>query len=134
MSGYPVVTSGDGFVASPSERPATVTQTHIVDLTTTRQRVTFPSGAKWVHVLFADIGTTAVNAQFMRLVAGTKQMPLSEAEADGRLSVTGAHIAVPYGVPLTLTFADENLCTSIDVVAAVAVGAGKNIVTIIGGL
>jgi hypothetical protein len=126
MSGYPVV--------APTEKPATITSTSIPDLTTTRQRFPIPSGAKWVHVLFQDIGTTAVNAQFLKVVFGTQNDPVSTVEADARLAATGAHLAVGYGVPITAAFAADNLCSTVDVIAGVAVGSGKNLVTIIAGV
>lgn len=120
--------------AGPGELAATLTQTHIADLTTTRQRFEIPSGAKWVKVLFSDIGTTAVNAQFLKLVFGTEQDPLTTAEADARLATTGAHLAVGYGVPVEASFIDGNLCTTVDVIAGAAVGSGKNLVTIVAGV
>lgn len=119
---------------APSERPATLTQRDIADLTNTRQRVSLPSGAKWVNVIFQDIGTTAVNAQFFKVVFGTQNDPVSTAEADARLATTGAYVAVGYGVPLAAAFTAENLCTTVDVIAAVGVGSGKNLVTVIAGV
>jgi hypothetical protein len=119
---------------APSERPATLTQTSIADLTTTRQRFEIPSGAKWVKVLFSDVGTTAVNAQFLKCVFGTEQDPLTTAEADARLATTGAHLAVGYGVLIEAAFTEGNLCTTVDVIAGAAVGSGKNLVTIAAGV
>jgi len=125
---------GPAHVASPAEQPATLTQTSIEDLTTTRRRFSIPSGAKWVQVVFQDVGTTAVNGQFMRVVFGTQQDPLTAAEADGRLATPGAHIAVSYGVALPAAFSADNRCNTVDVIAAVAVGSGKNLVTIVAGV
>jgi hypothetical protein len=129
-----LATARAAHVVSPSELPATLTQTHIVDLTTTRQRFEIPSGAKWVHVVFQDVGTTAVNAQFIKMVFGTEEDPLTTAEADARLATTGAHIAVGYGVPVSAAFSEDNLCLTVDVIAAAAVGSGKNLVTIVAGV
>lgn len=126
--------NGAAHVAGPTEVSGTVTQTSIADLTNTRQRFSIPSGAKWVHVVFQDIGTTAVNAQFLKLVFGTQSDPLTTTEADARLATTGAHIAVGYGVPVSAAFSDDNRCTTVDVIAAVAVGSGKNLVTIVAGV
>ena len=128
------MTDNAAHVASPSEISATLTQTHIADLTTTRQRFSIPSGAKWVKVLFSDVGTTAVNAQWLKLVFGTEGDPLTTTEADARLAAAGAHIAVGYDVLVDAAFSTGDYCTTVDVIAAAAVGAGKNLVTITAGV
>jgi len=129
-----LATARAAHVASPSELPATLTQTHIADLTTTAQRFPIPSGAKWVNVIYQDVGTTAVNGQWLKMVFGTEQDPLTTAEAAARLATTGAHIAVGFDIPVSAAFSDGNLCTTVDVIAAVAVGSGKTLVTIVGGV
>jgi hypothetical protein len=121
-------------VAAPSERSATIAQTSIADLTNTRQRFSIPSGAKWVKAIYSDVGTTAVNAQFLKAVFGTQSDPVSTVEADARLATTGAHIAVAFDVPIDAAFAEGNRCTTVDVIAAVGVGSGKTLVTIVAGV
>jgi len=131
MSGYPVVTNDNGFVASPSERPATLTQTHIADLTTTRQRVSFPSGAKWVQISYKLLpGATAVGNQYAKATFNAS----STADADGKLATVGAHVPIFQGDDLTFSFSDDNLCTVLDVMTVQAVGAEKTIMRVLAGV
>lgn len=125
---------GAAVVETPGQRSAAGAPYSIADLTTTQQRIPFPGGAKWVHVLFEDIGTTAVSAQYLKLVAGTQQVPITEVEATGRFTIPGAHYAFPFGLPVTMTFSPGNLCLSLDVISAVAVGSGKTLLTVVGGV
>ena len=123
MSGYPV--------EAPSERSATLTQTHIADLTTTRQRVSIPSGAKWVQISYKLLpGATATANQFAKVCFNAA----STADADGKLATTGAHVPVFQGDDLTFAFADDNLCTVVDVVTAAAVGSEKTILRVLAGV
>ena len=125
MSGYPV--------EAPSERSATLTQTYIADLTTTRQRISFPSGARWVHVIFDDVGTTAVNGQFCKMVFGTVTNPVTEAQANGILTTTGC-VALALDRSLTFSFTDGAEALTLDVIAAAAVGSGKTVLTVMWGV
>ena len=123
MSGYPVI--------APSEKPATLTQTHIADLTTTRQRVTFPSGAKWVQITYRLLpGATATANQYAKAVFNA----VSTVDADAKLATTGAHAPVFQGDDLTFTFSDDNLCTVLDVVTNAAVGSEKTILRVLAGV
>lgn len=125
---------GPAHVAAPTEVAATYSRSIIADVTNTRQRFEIPSGAKWVHVHYQDIGTTAVNGQYLKVVFGTEQDPLTTAEADARLATAGAFDAIAIDGPgLSPSFADGNLCTTVDVIAAVAVGSGKTLTTIYAG-
>lgn len=118
-------------VASPSERPATLVQTHIADLTTTRQRVSLPSGAKWVQITYRLLpGATATANQYAKACFNAA----STADADGKLATTGAHVVVFQGDDLTFAFADDNLCTVVDVITAAAVGSEKTILRVLAGV
>lgn len=118
-------------VASPSERPATLVQTHIADLTTTRQRVSLPSGARWVQITYKLLpGATATANQYAKVCFNAA----STADADGKLATTGAHVPVFQGDDLTFAFADDNLCTVVDVVTAEAVGSEKTILRVLAGV
>jgi hypothetical protein len=118
-------------VAAPSERSATITQTSIADLTNTRQRVTFPSGAKWVQISYKLLpGATATGNQYAKLVFNAADV----ADAVGRLATVGAHIPVFQGDDLTFSFSDDNLCTVLDVVSQIAVGSEKTILRIVAGV
>lgn len=118
-------------MASPSERPATLVQTHIADLTTTRQRVSLPSGAKWVQITYRLLpGATATANQYAKACFNAA----STADADGKLATTGAHVVVFQGDDLTFAFADDNLCTVVDVITAAAVGSEKTILRVLAGV
>ena len=122
---------GPAHVVAPSEIPATLTQTHIADLTTTRQRVSIPSGAKWVQISYKLLpGATATANQFAKVCFNAA----STADADGKLATTGAHVPVFQGDDLTFAFADDNLCTVVDVVTAAAVGSEKTILRVLAGV
>ena len=122
---------GPAHVAAPSEIPATLTQTHIADLTTTRQRVSLPSGAKWVQITYKLLpGATATANQYAKVCFNAA----STADADGKLATTGAHVPVFQGDDLTFAFADDNLCTVVDVVTAAAVGSEKTILLVLAGV
>lgn len=124
-------TTGNAHVVSPSERPAVLTQTHIADLTTTRQRVTFPSGAKWVQITYRLLpGATATANQYAKACFNA----YSTTDAAGRLSVVGAHVPIFQGDDLTFAFADDNLCTVLDVIADQAVGSEKTILRVVAGV
>ena len=118
-------------VASPSERPATLVQTHIADLTTTRQRVSLPSGAKWVQISYKLLpGATATANQYAKVCFNAA----STADADGKLATIGAHVPVFQGDDLTFAFSDDNLCTVVDVITDAAVGSEKTILRVLAGV
>lgn len=117
--------------AGPSELAATLTPTHIADLTTTRQRVPFPSGAKWVQITYKLLpGATATANQYAKVCFNAA----STADADGKLATTGGHVPVFQGDDLTFAFANDNLCTVVDVIAAEAVGSEKTILRVLSGV
>lgn len=125
------VTEGSAHVASPSELAATLTQTHIADLTTTRQRITLSSGAKWVQISYKLLpGATATSNQYAKACFNAA----STADADGKLATIGAHVPIFQGDDLTFSFADDNLCTVVDVIAAQAVGSEKTILRVLSGV
>lgn len=122
---------GISHVASPSERPAVLTQTHIADLTTTRQRIDFPSGAKWVQISYKLLpGATATANQYAKACFNA----VSTADADGKLATVGAHVPIFQGDDLTFSFADSNLCTVLDVIASAAVGSEKTVMRVLAGV
>jgi len=126
-----LATARAAHVASPSELPATLTQTHIVDLTTTRQRFALPSGAKWVQITYRLLpGATATANQYAKVVFNAS----SPADADGKLATTGAHVPVFQGDDLTFTFVADNLCTVVDVITSAAVGSEKTILRVLAGV
>jgi len=123
---------GPAHVAAPSEIPATLTQTHIADLTTTRQRISLPSGAKWVHIHYWLLpGATATSNQYLKVALNAT----SDADAAGKLATVGGHIPIRQGEDFPpLAFSDDNLCTRVDVAAAEAVGSEKTMLRVISGV
>jgi len=122
---------GWAHIVAPSEVQATLTQTHIVDLTTTRQRISLPSGAKWVQITYRLLpGATATANQYAKVCFNA----VSTVAADANLSTTGAHVPVFQGDDMTFAFADDNLCTVIDVIAVAAVGSEKTILRVLAGV
>lgn len=122
---------GPAHVVAPSEIPATLTQTHIADLTTTRQQVTFPSGAKWVQITYRLLpGATATANQYAKACFNAA----STTDATSKLATVGAHVPVFQGDDLTFTFSDGNLCTVLDVAANAAVGSEKTILRVLAGV
>lgn len=121
--GYPV--------NPPSEAAASVVPAIIRDLTTTRQQVTFPSGAKWVNVSYRLLpGATAVTSQLAKIVLNAT----SDADADGKLAIDGAFIPIFQNDDLTFSAQSDSLITRVDIVSEAAVGAEKTVVRIIGGV
>lgn len=117
---------------APSERAATLVRILILDITTTRQKVEFPSGAKWVHIHYRLLpGATAVANQYLKLLLNA----VSDADATGKLAVSGAHDVVFQNEDLPpFTFSEDNLCRRLDLVSAQAVGAEKTALRIIAGV
>lgn len=124
---------GVPLVSSPAQRIATTSQWSVIDLSTTIQSYSTPTGAKRLQMVFSDIGTTAVNQQFLKVVCSTVLDPLTASEAAARLGSAGAHWAWPFGLPLEVAFPDDNRLLQVYYVTNVAVGAGHTLLSIIVG-
>lgn len=126
------VVRGNLRAVSPSELPATaVFLPPIADLTTTRQRILIPSGAKWVHLAYMLLpAATATANQYAKVCFNA----VSISDADGKLAIPGAYFMLFQGQPEVFSFADDNLCTVIDVVAAQAVGSEKTMLRAVAGV
>ena len=84
--GYPV--------NPPSEQQAALAPAIIRDLTTTRQSVSYPSGALWLVLSYRLLpGATAVANQFARVVINAA----SDSDANGKLALDGAFVALCQG-------------------------------------
>jgi hypothetical protein len=116
-------------VVSPADIPGTGVQFIIRDLTTTRQRVSIPSGAKSLAISYRLLpGATAVTSQFAKYVVNAS----STADADGKLVTDGAFIPLFQGDDHVLAFAAGSEATSIDFITEIAVGAEKTVVSVRG--
>lgn len=118
-------------VNSPSEAAGFVGSLLIRDLSTTRQTITLPTGAKWVQVTYRLLpGATATTNQLAKLVINAA----NDAEATGRLGVDGSFMPIFQGDDVALAAASDSLITRIDVVAEQAVGTEKTALRIIYGV
>jgi len=119
--------SGATHVAAPSDVAGSAVQFIVRDLTTTRQRVSIPTGAKVLAISYRLLpGATAVTNQFAKYVINAS----STADADGKLATDGAFTPLFQGDDHVLAFAAGSEATVIDVITEVAVGAEKTVVSI----
>lgn len=124
-------TNGMAQVVPPSEMPGSAALSIISNLTTTRQKISLPSGALWAVLSYRLLpGATAVTSQFARFVINA----VSDADADGRLATDGAFFAIAQGDDVLLSASASAPITRIDVIASVAVGAEKTIFTVSAGV
>jgi len=124
-------TNGMAQVVTPSEMPGSAALSIIRDLTTTRQKISLPSGALWAVLSYRLLpGATAVTNQFARFVINAS----SDADADGRLATDGAFFAIAQGDDVLLSASTSTPITRIDVIASVAVGVEKTIFTVSAGV
>lgn len=122
MSGYPVV--------PPSEQDASAVAVDIANLTTTRQKISYPSGAKWVTLRYRQLmGGTQTTGQYCKIVVNAA----SDADADGKLATSGGYISLVQGDDLTLSSSDHSI-TRIDVISAVAFGSETSLLSIMAGV
>lgn len=120
-------TGNAGWVIPPSEMPGAPTYTLIRDLTTTRQSVSYPSGAKALVVSYRLLpGATAVTNQFARIVVNA----MSDADANGKLATDGAYQAICQGDDVLIPAQPADPITRIDVISSQAVGAEKTLMYI----
>jgi len=124
-------TNGMAQVVPPSEMPASAALSIIRDLTTTRQKISLPSGALWAVLSYRLLpGATAVTNQFARFVINAA----SDADADGRLATDGAFFAIAQGDDVLMSAGSASAITRIDVIASAAVGVEKTIFTVSAGV
>jgi len=118
-------------IYAPSELNASLTVPIIRDITTTRQKLSFPSGAKWIHISYRALpGSAAVTNQFLKIVVNAS----SDADADGKLATDNSFIPIFQGDDMTFSADSTSLVTRVDLIAALAVGAEKTIVRILAGV
>lgn len=121
--GYPV--------NPPSEQVGVLTAAQISNLTTTRQKISLPSGAVTVTASYRLLpGATAVTGQYAKVALNAS----SDADADGKLANAGSHIVLCQGDDLVVSAESADPITRVDVVAAQAVGAEVTMLQIIAGV
>lgn len=118
-------------INSPTEVAAYVGSVVIRDLSTTRQAINLPSGAKWVQVTYRLLpGATATANQFAKLAVNAA----TDAEATGKLGIDGSNMPIFQGDDVALAAQSDSLITRIDVVTEQAVGTEKTVLRIIYGV
>lgn len=104
---------------------------HITDLTTTRQKLLFPSGARWIAMQYRlETGETATANQWAKICLNAA----SDADADGKLATADAHIMLFQGDDLYLTASEDDPITRIDLMTAAAVGSEETRFQILAGV
>lgn len=104
---------------------------HITDLTTTRQKLEFPSGARWMALQYRlETGETATANQWAKICLNAA----SDADADGKLATADAHIMLFQGDDLYLTASAEDPITRVDVIAQAAVGTEETRLQVLAGV
>lgn len=100
----------------------------ISNLTTTRQKLLYPSGAKWIALSYRLLpGATATAGQYAKVVLNAA----SDADADGKLALSGGWMPLYQGEDLPF---DTTGVTRIDIIAAQAVGTESTQVRVIAGV
>lgn len=118
-------------VNSPSEAVAALVPNVIRDLTTTRKKISLPSGALWVVVSYRLLpGATAVTGQIAKFVLNAA----SDADAEGKLSTDGACIMLAQGDDKIISAVSSDPIVRIDIIAEKPVGAEKTIIELLAGV
>lgn len=118
-------------ITPDSERAAQLVPDIIRDLTTTRQKRLYPSGAMWINLSYRLLpGATPTANQAVKVVVNAT----SDADATGKLATDGSFIPLFQGDDLTLTAPTGYLITRVDVVAEQAVGTEKTALRFLAGV
>jgi len=119
------------LVMTTSEVPVATVPALIRDLSTTRQKLAYPSGAKFVSIMYKLLpGATAAANQFAKVVINAT----SDADADGKLSVDGSNIVICQGDDLIVYASTDSPIYRIDVKTEIAVGTEKTVFQVIAGV
>jgi len=119
------------LVTTTSEVPVTVVPSLIRDVSNVRQKMVYPSGAKFVSIMYKLLpGATAVSGQFLKIVVNAS----SDADADGKLSVDGSNIIMCQGDDIVLYASDLSPVYRIDIKTEIAVGSEKTVLQVVAGI
>lgn len=119
------------LVMTTSEVPVNVVPSLIRDVSNVRQKMVYPSGAKFVSIMYKLLpGATAVSGQFLKIVVNAS----SDADADGKLSVDGSNIIMCQGDDIVLYASDLSPVYRIDVKTEIAVGSEKTVLQVVAGI
>ena len=119
------------LVMTTNEIPLATVPALIRDLSTTRQKLAYPSGAKFVSIMYKLLpGSTATANQFAKIVINAT----SDADADGKLAVDGSNIVVCQGDDLVIYASAASPIYRVDVKTEIAVGTEKTILQVVAGV
>ncbi len=118
-------------VNSPSEALASLSTTTLRDITTTRQKISLPSGAKWAALSYRLLpGATAVANQFAKFVINA----YNDTDAATKLAMDGAFVPICQGDDVIISAPSGDPIYRIDVVTEQAVGAEKTLFVVNAGV
>ena len=119
------------LVVPPNGREGTLSSAQFSNPTTTRQKVSFPSGAVWLLLSYQLLpGATAVAGQYLKVVLNAA----SDADANGKLATSGAYVVVHQGDSFALSAPASDPIRRVDFQTAQAVGAEVTLFQVIGGV
>lgn len=118
-------------INSPSEQLGGQNVVMLRNPSTTRQTITYPSGALSVAISYRLLpGATATANQFGRVVFNAS----SDADAAGKLATDGAFLPICQGDDIALGASGSDPITRIDFVTSQAVGTEVTLLTIVAGV
>lgn len=122
---------GPAHVITPDQMPAFSSVNEIIDLTTTRQSIAFPSGAVTLSVSYRlEAGETATANQMAFYCLNAA----SDADAAGKLATPGARYVIQQGDDHILSALASDPITRLDVIANAAVGSEETRFTVVAGV
>lgn len=123
MSGYPVETA--------VEQRHALAPSQFRDVSTTRQSVAYPGGARTVVLQYRLLpGATAVANQILKFAINAA----SDLDAAGKLATSGAHLLLAQGDDLTLVASPSDPIYRLDFQTEQAVGSEKTLLQIMAGV
>ena len=117
----PSGSNGADHVATPDMVAGSLVWNEIANLTTTRQSLTFPSGATAIEFSYrqgSSSGNTAATGRATYIVFN----PTSDDDANGKLALAGARERLPLGDDYGALATDEDPFTRVDVISEAAEG------------
>ena len=118
-------------VATAVEKGAALAPAQFRDVSTTRQSLSYPGGARVVMLQYRLLpGATPVTNQLLRVCMNAG----SDLDAAGKLTTAGAHLLLFQGDDLTLVASEHDPIYRIDFLAEQAVGAEKTVLQVLAGV
>lgn len=123
MAGMPVETA--------AEQRNALAPSQFRDVSTTRQSVAYPGGARSVMLQYRLLpGATATANQLLRVALNAS----SDLDAAGKLATTGAYVLLAQGDDLTLIASASDPIYRVDFQAEQAVGSEKTVLQLLAGV